>query len=73
MVQNILVGKSYEIQTKDFHRSFVGKITDLNKENILVEIEHLSLVDSEAFDVRSLIKVDRFDIKRQLDDNYFFS
>lgn len=73
MVQNLLVGKSYEIQTKDFHRSFVGKITDLNKENILVEIEHLSLVDSEAFDVRSLIKVDRFDIKRQLDDNYFFS
>lgn len=73
MVQDLLVGKSYEVQTKDFHRSFVGKITDVTKENILVEIEHLSLVDSEMFKVNSLIKVDRFDIKRQLEDDYFFS
>lgn len=73
MVQDLLVGKSYEVQTKEFHRSFVGKITDLTKENILVEIEHLSLVDSEMFKVNSLIKVDRFDIKRQLEEDYFFS
>ncbi|MFC4710739.1 transcription antitermination protein [Enterococcus eurekensis] len=73
MVQDLLVGKSYEVQTKDFHRSFVGKITDVTKENILVEIEHLSLVDSEMFKMNSLIKVDRFDIKRQLEDDYFFS
>ena len=73
MVQDLLVGKSYEVQTKDFHRSFVGKITDVTKENILVEIEHLSLVDSEMFKMNSLIKVDRFDIKRQLEEDYFFS
>lgn len=73
MVQDLLVGKSYEVQTKDFHRSFVGKITDVTKENILVEIEHLSLVDSETFKVNSLVKVERFDIKRQLEEDYFFS
>ena len=73
MVQDLLVGKSYEVQTKDFHRSFVGKITDVTKDNILVEIEHLSLVDSETFKVNSLVKVERFDIKRQLEEDYFFS
>lgn len=73
MVQGLVVGKSYEIQTSDFHRSFVGKITDVSKERILVEIEQLSLIDSENFAVHALVEVKRLDIKRQLEDNYFFS
>ncbi|GGI64492.1 hypothetical protein ACFQOY_01365 [Enterococcus alcedinis] len=73
MIQELVVGKSYEIQTKNFHRSFVGKIIDLSKERILVEIEQLSLIDSENFAVHAQVEVERLDIKRQLEDDYFFS
>lgn len=73
MTKGLLIGESYEMQTKDFHRIFIGRVKEINPKQILVKIEQLSLVDSEKLAVDSVIEVERLDVKRQITDKCFFS
>lgn len=73
MLQKLVVGKSYEVKTKEFQRSFVGIVKEIFEDYALVEVEHCELIDRNNFKEKAVVKAQEFDIKGPMDDKYFFS
>ncbi len=73
MLSELVVGECYEVKTKDFKRPFVGKVTDVREDYVLVEVKHCELIDQEKFNPKSLVKAQPFDVKRLVGENCFFS
>ena len=49
MLEDLVIGKKYEVKTKDFQRPFVGEIKEIFEDYVLVEVEHCELIDQEKF------------------------
>ena len=75
MIQTLelTVGGRYEVQPKDFHRSFIGTIKEINGTMISVEIETYDRCDEQKMTANKIIEVESLDIKKALDTSYFFS
>lgn len=73
MLQDLVIGKSYEVKTKEFQRPFVGKIKEVFEDYVLVEVEHCELIDRKNFKEKAVVKAQQFDIKGPMDEKYFFS
>ena len=73
MLQDLVIGRSYEVKTKEFQRPFVGSIKEVFEDHVLVEIEHCELIDRQNFKKGVVVKAQQFDIKGPVDEKYFFS
>ena len=73
MLQDLVIGKKYEVKTKDFQRPFVGEIKEIFEDYVLVEVAHCELIDQEKFKYKAIVKAQQYDIKGPVDEKYFFS
>ena len=75
MIQTLelTVGGRYEIQPKEFHRRFTGKIKQVDNTGISVEIETYDRCDEQNLPANKLIQVKSLDVKKSLDTACFFS
>lgn len=73
MLEDLVIGKKYEVKTKDFQRPFVGEIKEIFEDYVLVEVAHCELIDQEKFKDKAIVKAQQYDIKGPVDEEYFFS
>ncbi|MGX7197292.1 hypothetical protein [Enterococcus olivae] len=72
-LQELKVGERYEVQPKDFHRRFIGKVHELNGNSVLFKVENYDNCDQKRITADKLVEVDALDVKVPIRNTYFFS
>jgi hypothetical protein len=72
-MEDFKVGERFEVQPRNFHRRFVGKVLSVRGAAILFEIESYDRCDQDKVKEDRLVEVEELDVKHHLDGRCFFS
>lgn len=72
-LKELQVGERYEVQPKDFHRKFIGKVQRVSDTSVLFKVENYESCDQDKINEDKLVEVGKFDIKHLVGSGCFFS